>query len=159
MLGNYGSRVKYVHDIKGMNSRLDAIQAAILSVKLSKLDEWNDRRRDIAAYYTEQLTDAAVETAFVPAWAEPAWHLYVIRTRTRQALQQALERAGVQTLVHYPIPPHLQRAYADLGLGEGTFAIAEQLASEVLSLPIGPHLQPDSAARVVAAVREAARRA
>jgi len=159
MLGNYGSRVKYVHDIKGMNSRLDAIQAAILSVKLSKLDEWNDRRRDIAAYYTEQLADAAVETPFVPAWAEPAWHLYVIRTRARQALQQALERAGVQTLVHYPIPPHLQRAYADLGLGEGTFAIAEQLASEVLSLPIGPHLQPDSAARVVAAVREAAGRA
>ena len=155
MLGNYGSRVKYVHDIKGMNSRLDAIQAAILSAKLPKLDEWNERRRKVAAFYTDQLAGTGVETPFVPNWAEPVWHLYVVRSKKRATLQQVLGEAGVQTLAHYPVPPHLQRAYRDLDFGEGTFPIAEQLASEVLSLPIGPHLQLDSAARVAAAIRGA----
>lgn len=153
MLGNYGSTVRYVNETRGTNSRLDPIQAAILRVKLRVLDEWNDRRRAIADFYTQELAGSVVEVPHVPDWSEPVWHLYVVRTPRRARLQAALEQAGVQTLIHYPIPPHLQQAYADMGHVPGDFPIAETLADEVLSLPIGPHLTMDQAREVVAAIK------
>lgn len=153
-LGNYGSSRKYVNDVKGVNSRLDPMQAAILAAKLPHLDEWNARRGAIAARYGDRLGDTGLTLPHVPNWADSAWHLYVVQTPRRDALVRALDAAGVQTLVHYPIPPHLQGAYADMGLGEGSFPIAERLADEVLSLPIGPHMTMEQADRVADAIVE-----
>jgi dTDP-4-amino-4,6-dideoxygalactose transaminase len=155
MLGNYGSRVKYVNEIKGVNSRLDPLQAAALAVKLDHLDIWNARRKDIAERYTTDLADTPLQLPFVPNWAEPAWHLYVVRAPDRKALVDKLETAGIQTLIHYPIPPHLQAAYADLSISRGRLPIAERLANEVLSLPIGPHMSDSDVEQVIAAVTEA----
>jgi dTDP-3-amino-3,4,6-trideoxy-alpha-D-glucose transaminase len=153
-LRNYGSRVKYVNLERGYNSRLDELQAAFLRVKLPRLDAWNERRRAVAARYTDRLAGiAGLGLPRVPQWAEPAWHLYVVRTDRRPDLMKALERAGIGSLIHYPIPPHLQQAYADLGLPKGTFPLAEALAETVLSLPMGPHLPADAVDRVAAVVR------
>ena len=152
-LGNYGSTVRYVNEVRGTNSRLDPIQATVLRVKLDHLDEWNDRRRRIAAYYMEALAKTDLQLPLVPQWSEPVWHLFVVRSPDRSALQAACASSGVQTLIHYPIPPHLQQAYADLGFGRGDFPICETLADEVLSLPIGPHLTMEEAERVTACVR------
>lgn len=153
MLGNYGSSARYVSDVRGVNSRLDPIQAAVLAVKLRHLDKWNEKRRRIAEYYGRELRECAIELPVVPEWADPAWHLYVVKSPERDRLRAALADAGVETLVHYPVPPHLQGAYADLGLQRGAFPIAEQLANRVLSLPIGPHLDNEAAQKVVAAIR------
>nr|WP_277924467.1 DegT/DnrJ/EryC1/StrS family aminotransferase [Sphingomonas sp. CROZ-RG-20F-R02-07] len=155
MLGNYGSQQKYVNAVRGVNSRLDPLQAAILAVKLRHLDRWTAHRRHIAAFYLDRLAGTALVLPHVPNWAEPAWHLFVVQTPERNAMMAMLAERGVQTLVHYPIPPHRQQAYADLGLGKGTFPIAERLADTVLSLPIGPHLSMEQAERVAAAVRAA----
>ena len=151
MLGNYGSERKYVNPVRGFNSRLDPIQAAVLAVKLARLDEWNARRSAIAACYARHLCDSAIALPPVPDWAEPSWHLFVVRTPRRDALAAALEGAGIQTLIHYPVPPHLQGAYAGLGLAAGSLPIAERLASSVLSLPIGPHLSDADCERVTQA--------
>jgi dTDP-4-amino-4,6-dideoxygalactose transaminase len=141
VLRNYGSRVKYHNEVKGLNSRLDELQAALLRVKLVKLDEWNARRRALAAHFLEAFGDVAGLTSpFVPEWAEPAWHLFVVRHPQRYALQQHLSGAGIGTLIHYPVPPHLSNAYADGGWVSGDFPITEVMSKEVLSLPIGPHL-------------------
>jgi dTDP-4-amino-4,6-dideoxygalactose transaminase len=141
VLRNYGSRVRYHNEVVGYNSRLDELQAALLRVKLRKLDEWNSGRKQIAALYTSELAtlDAQVILPSVPAWADPVWHLFVIRSAGRDALQKHLGNQGIQTIIHYPIPPHLSGAYQDLGLSAGSFPIAERMASEVLSLPISPH--------------------
>ncbi len=155
MLGNYGSSTKYRHELIGTNSRLDPIQAAVLAVKLRHLDKWNERRARIAAFYSTALKDAGIMLPHVPNWASPAWHLFVVRSPRRDVFQQALTAQGVETLIHYPLPPHLQQAYARLGLSKGSFPIAERLADEVVSLPIGPHLSHDDAREVVAAVRRA----
>ena len=109
-LGNYGSRVKYHNEIKGYNSRLDELQAAFLRAKLAVLDEWNQRRRRIADRYLEQLNIEGITLPFVPKWAEPVWHLFVVRTKDREMLQRQLGEAGIGTMIHYPIPPHLQPA-------------------------------------------------
>jgi dTDP-4-amino-4,6-dideoxygalactose transaminase len=151
VLRNYGSRMKYVNEVQGFNSRLDPLQAAILSVKLAHLDDWNARRREIAAAYQGGLTSSGVILPFVPEWAEPAWHLYAVLSPQRDALQKALADAGVGTLIHYPIPPHLQGAYANLGFSKGAFPIAERIHAEVLSLPMGPHLGVAGATQVIAA--------
>jgi dTDP-4-amino-4,6-dideoxygalactose transaminase len=153
LLSNYGSRAKNVHEVKGFNSRLDPIQAAILGVKLAHLDEWNDRRRRIASVYSEQLADCGLILPHVPNWAEPVWHLYVVQARDRDRLASRLADAGVQTLVHYPTPPHLQDAYADMAKSPGSFPIAEQLAKTVLSIPIGPQLSLDQAEQVADAIK------
>jgi len=151
---NYGSKVKYVNIERGYNSRLDELQAAFLRVKLEKLDEWNERRRGLAARYDDRLAGiAGLGLPRAPQWAEPVWHLYVVRTPRRAELIKALDAAGIGSLVHYPIPPHLQQAYADLGLPRGTFPLAETLADNVLSLPIGPHMSADSVDAVAAAIR------
>lgn len=152
---NYGSRAKYVHEVRGVNSRLDPIQAAVLGVKLRHLEEWNERRRRIAARYLDALQGTGLGLPAVPNWAEPVWHLFVIRADDRARLQADLGAAGVHTQIHYPTPPHLQGAYADMGLGAGSLPIAERLAGEVLSLPIGPHLGEAQVEAVIAAVRAA----
>lgn len=153
-LGNYGSSKKYVNDVRGVNSRLDPLQAGVLRVKLAALDEWNARRAAVAAFYTQRLSSYGVALPFVPDWAEPAWHLYVVQSPRRDELAAFLRDRGIGTLVHYPIPSHLQRAYRDLGHSAGDFPIAERLANDVLSLPIGPHLSKQDAARVSDAVIE-----
>lgn len=152
-LGNYGSHVRYVNDVRGVNSRLDPIHAAVLAAKVDRLDHWNDRRRAIAARYLSGLADTDLILPVVPDWADPVWHLFVVRSANRDALRARLDAAGVQTLIHYPIPPHLQKAYADLGYKRGDFPVAEQLAGEVLSLPIGPHMTDAEVDAVIDAVR------
>ena len=149
LLRNYGSKVKYFNEVKGFNSRLDPIQAAILRVKLRRLDDWNRRRRSIARQYAEELARTKLVLPFVPDWAEPVWHLYVVRTKKREMCQASLDRAGIGTLIHYPIAPHMQAAYEDLGHSPGSFPIARQLADEVLSLPIGPHHSEHDVGEVV----------
>jgi dTDP-4-amino-4,6-dideoxygalactose transaminase len=141
VLRNYGSRKKYYNDCKGYNSRLDELQAAFLRVKLKKLDEWNARRGAVARRYLDALQGAADLTLpFVPDWAQPAWHLFVVQHPERDQLQQKLTEAGIGTLIHYPMPPHLSGAYADDGWARGDFPLAERIAASVLSLPMGPHL-------------------
>ncbi len=148
LLRNYGSRRKYVHEVAGTNSRLDELQAAVLTVKLAHLDAANEARSTLAARYRERLTPVALE---LTPWGSHAWHLFVIRHPRRDALQAHLDAHGVQTLVHYPVPPHRQAAYA-AGRSSGPFPAADRLAAEVLSLPIGPHLSPRDADRVCDAV-------
>jgi len=144
VLHNYGSQVKYHNDVKGYNSRLDELQAALLRVKLTKLDEWNARRKVVAKQYLKDLSDIdTLELPFVPEWTDPAWHLFVVRCPERDALQARLQEAGIGTLIHYPIPPHKSEAFSD-ELSGIEFPIADFLAEGVLSLPIGPHLSlPD----------------
>lgn len=154
MLRNYGSRVKYVNEVRGVNSRLDPIQAAVLRVKLRYLDEWNARRTKIAGRYSAELKDSDLALPHIPRWANPVWHLYVIRTNAREALQQHLMAAGIGSLIHYPIPPHLQQAYSSHGHKSGDFPIAERMAAEVLSLPMGPQLSSSDQSRVIAALLE-----
>lgn len=150
LLRNYGSRQKYVNEEPGVNSRLDPVQAAVLRVKLEALDDWTARRRAVAGVYAQGLADTGLILPHVPDWAEPAWHLYVVRSPDRDGLQARLGQAGVGTLIHYPIPPHMQAAYAGMGIAPEALPLARQLADEVLSLPIGPHLQEAEA--VVGAV-------
>jgi dTDP-4-amino-4,6-dideoxygalactose transaminase len=151
-LGNYGSRQKYVHSFKGFNSRLDPIQAAVLRVKLPRLDDWNARRSAIASLYRERLAGSDLTLPHCPNWAVPSWHLFVVESNDRESLSARLDAQGINTLVHYPTPPHLQQAYEELGLSAASFPIAERLAKRVLSLPIGPHLQMDDAQRVISAL-------
>jgi len=151
-LGNYGSAKKYVNDIRGLNSRLDPIQAGILRVKLAVLDEWTARRKSIAAIYSKQLVQSELVVPAVASWADPVWHLYVVRSANRDRLQSVLSEAGIQTLIHYPTPPHRQQAYADLRSAVGELTIAEDLADQVLSLPIGPCLNGDGAQTVITEV-------
>lgn len=154
LLRNYGSRTKYYNEEKGFNSRLDELQAALLRVKLTKLDEWNERRRRIGVRYLRELSNLPdLRLPCVPNWAEPVWHQFVVRSSRRDTLQQYLKEKGVETLIHYPVPPHLQKAYYDLGLSEGSFPISEAIHREVLSLPIGPHLSGEEADYIIQAVR------
>lgn len=149
MLRNYGSREKYVNEAQGVNSRLDPLQAAVLRVKLQVLDEWTERRRDVAALYSEKLAETGLVLPHVPEWADPAWHLYVVRSKQRDSLQAELKDSGISTLIHYPIPPHRQRAYMGLSVAWQSLPVAEHLAGEVLSLPMGPQLTLKQASKVV----------
>lgn len=150
VLRNYGSRVKYENEVQGANSRLDPLQAAILRVKLARLDAWNARRRAIAACYQRGLAGCGLSLPQVPQWAEPAWHLYVVRHPRRDALHSALGQEGIGTLMHYPIAPHRQPAYRQACWGPDAFPLARWMADEVLSLPMGPHLSMAQAEQVVA---------
>ena len=140
VLRNYGSRMKYVNEVQGVNSRLDPLQAAVLRVKLKHLDDWTDRRRTIADVYTKGLAESGLILPHVPEWADPAWHLYVVRSAERDALQARLGAAGIGTLIHYPIALHMQNAYAGLGIAVAALPLARQLAGETLSLPMSPQL-------------------
>lgn len=151
VLRNYGSRIKYHNEVKGYNSRLDELQAAFLRAKLPNLDSDNARRKDVAALYQTGLTGLGLCLPEVPAWADPAWHLYVVRTKHRESLRLKLETLGVGTLVHYPIPPHLQAAYSQIGSRE-VHSIAEAMADEVISLPMGPHVSAEDVEVVIQSI-------
>ena len=158
VLRNYGSQRKYYNEVKGFNSRLDPLQAAFLRVKLTRLDDWNRRREAIARLYRERLAGVpGLTLPTVPAWAEPCWHLFVVEHPRRDELQRRLTEAGIGTLIHYPVPPHQSEAYADLEIAAGALPLARDLAGTVLSLPIGPHLDRDSADAACTVVIEAAR--
>lgn len=165
MLHNYGSRVKYINEVRGCNSRLDPIHAAVLRVKLNILDHWNDRRRKIAAYYLDALTEKTPDYTqdttdarriilpFVPHWADPVWHLFVIRHQNRDLFQKRLLESGINTLVHYPIPPHLQQAYHGMDFSDRQLYLAARLSNEVLSLPIWPQMLDENIQSIVSAVK------
>jgi len=152
VLHNYGSRVKYVNEVQGYNSRLDPIQAAVLRIKLRHLDAWNARRARIAHDYLDGLRLTGLFLPHVPDWAAPAWHLFVVRDPQRDALQQRLTDAGIGSLIHYPIPPHRQRAYAGMNFAKDAFPLASRMADELLSLPMGPQLSFGRAESVIAGI-------
>ena len=152
-LRNYGSRRKYHNDERGTNSRLDELQAAVLRVKLPHLDAWNARREHIAATYGRELAGTAFTLPVVRDGATHAWHVYVVRSPVRDEFVAHLEGSGVPTVIHYPVPPHLQPAYRDLGVPAGALPVAEAIHREVVSLPMGPHLDGSDVDRVVTAVR------
>jgi dTDP-4-amino-4,6-dideoxygalactose transaminase len=148
-LRNYGSKEKYINDVIGFNSRLDPIQAAILNVKLQYLDTLNARRRDIAQQYISGLDGQACILPLADINNEYAWHLFVIRHTQRDELQSQLKRRGISTLIHYPIPPHLQTAYKNLGIKKGQLPITEMIHKEVISLPMDPSMKDDAVAYVI----------
>lgn len=153
LLGNYGSRLKYVNETQGYNSRLDPLQAAVLRVKLRHLDAWNERRSEIARRYSAAMVNTGLILPTVPAWATPVWHLYVTRYPQRDVLQTALADAGIGALIHYPIPPHLQGAYAAQEFGKGAFPVSERIHDTVLSLPVGPHMTEAEVMTVIEAIQ------
>ncbi|WP_374537052.1 DegT/DnrJ/EryC1/StrS family aminotransferase [Chitinimonas taiwanensis] len=155
VLLNYGSRTKYVNEVQGYNCRLDELQAALLGTKLGLLDADNARRRAIAARYLAGLQGLPLQLPSVPEGMESVWHLFVVRHAQRNQLQARLQAAGVGTVIHYPTPPHLQPAYAELSIARGQLPIAERIHEEVLSLPMGPHLSDADVDAVIAAVRAA----
>jgi len=149
MLRNYGQEKRYYHKIKGFNSRLDEVQAAILLCKIKYLDKWNNRRREIANLYSRNIKNPAVTKPLEAPYGRHVFHLYVIRHPERDSLQDYLQRKGVQTVIHYPIPVHLQEAYKNLGYSEGDFPVTEKLSKEIVSLPIFPQLRDEEAETVV----------
>lgn len=154
VLRNYGSHAKYHNEVKGFNSRLDELQAAILRVKLGKIGEWNEKRKRLAVEYLHQLKDQNIGMPQMPDWSDPVWHLFVVRTPFRDDLMSYLSARGIGTVIHYPIPPHLQPAYAELQMPKGSLPIAEGIHKEVLSLPMGPHLSLKDVGIVANSVKE-----
>ncbi|WP_426060751.1 DegT/DnrJ/EryC1/StrS family aminotransferase [Hymenobacter sp. B1770] len=153
-LRNYGSQKKYFNEVIGYNSRLDEMQAAVLSVKLSHLGDWTKQRQQVAVLYDQHL--AGLGDLILPVIAEGSthvYHLYVVRTAHREALQQHLAAEGIGTLIHYPVPPHRQEAFAHLNLPAGQFPIAEELAATCLSLPMWPGMQEHHVKSVADAIR------
>ena len=155
LLRDWGQSRKYEHRMRGFNYRMDAFQAAILRVKLRHLDGWTAARRSRAALYTRLLRDSGVRPPVERAGSRHVFHVYTVRVSDRAPVQAALTRAGIQTGIHYPIPVHLQEAYADLGYARGDFPAAERAADEVLSLPMFPELTDGEVEAVVAAVLDA----
>ena len=154
VLRNYGSQQKYHNEVVGYNSRLDELQAALLRVKLPELPEWTRQRQQVAAWYGQHLTGiAGLRLPAVAAGATHVYHLYVVHTPRRDALQQHLAAQGIGTLIHYPVPPHRQQAYAGLNMPAGAFPIAEELADTCLSLPLWPGMTEAHVAAVAAAIR------
>jgi dTDP-4-amino-4,6-dideoxygalactose transaminase len=156
MLRDWGQQEKSHHLLKGYNYRMDGIQGAVLGVKLRHLDAWNDGRRAHAAHYSARLAESAVIPPAAQDYAEHVYHVYAVRVRERQALQEALRSRGIQTGVHYPVPVHLHTAYADLGYRAGQFPVSERLADEELSLPMFPELSEAQVDAVVEALGECA---
>jgi dTDP-4-amino-4,6-dideoxygalactose transaminase len=150
LLRNYGQRKRYYHESKGFNSRLDELQAAILRVKLPYLNRWNDARRARAAIYSSLLREVTVPLE--AEYGRHVYHLYVIRSRRRDELQSHLAERGIGSLIHYPVPVHLQEAYLDLGIPAGSLPVTEQCAREILSLPLYPELPDEQIAEVAQAI-------
>jgi len=159
MLRDWGAEKKYEHVLKGYNYRMEGIQGAVLRVKLRHLDDWTEARRAAAARYDELLVDSGVETPPPAPDARHVYHIYAVRTASRQAWQDALKEQGIQTGVHYPVPVHLQPAFADLGYRAGQFPASERAAKEVLSLPMFPELTTAQCEAVCGAVRRLAQAA
>ncbi|HEV3152895.1 MAG TPA: DegT/DnrJ/EryC1/StrS family aminotransferase [Candidatus Baltobacteraceae bacterium] len=153
-LRGHGGRVKYYHEELGVNSRLDEVQAAILRVKLPHLNRWIENRRTVAARYAERLRSSGVQLPVEPDGTRHVYHQYTIRVRERDRVQTELQKAGVQTMVYYPVPLHLQQVHAAFGLREGSFPHSELAAREVLSIPMYPELQPGAQDRVAAALEQ-----
>ena len=154
MLRDHGSRERYVHELLGRTDRMDGIQAAVLGVKLTHLDDWNSRRRDLAAHYLRELSAVdGVRCLKEQDGGEHVFHLFVVRLAERDRVRQALYDIGVETGVHYPLPLHIQPCCAHLGYSEGEFPVAEKLASEILSLPMFPELLPGQVDEVVDGLR------
>ena len=150
MLRDHGQSKKYYHDIEGYNGRLDSIQAGILSAKLKHLGEWNRKRAEAARHYDRLLSNVdGVVRPYSPDWARAVHHLYVVRVRDREGLQKHLAEAKIGTGIHYPVPLHLQKAYAGLGYGRGDFPVTEKIAPEIVSLPMFPQLSAEQRERVV----------
>jgi dTDP-4-amino-4,6-dideoxygalactose transaminase len=156
MLRDHGQSRKYYHDLEGYNARLDAIQAGILRTKLRHLEQWNQQRRECALRYKELLApfQESIVTPCEPSNSKPVYHLYVVRTAYRDELQKHLTDAGVGTGIHYPVPVHLQRAYASRQWTRGDFPVSEEAAEQILSLPMYPSLKPDDQNRVAEAIAE-----
>jgi dTDP-4-amino-4,6-dideoxygalactose transaminase len=154
MLRDHGQTQKYYHAIEGYNGRLDAIQAGFLSLKLQRLDEWNAMRRSAAQRYNEMFAavDGRIVTPFEPSWSRPVYHLYVVQVDDRSGVRQELAAANIGTGIHYPVPLHLQKAYAALGYSRGDFPVTEKAAERILSLPMFPTLAEAEQRRVVDAV-------
>jgi dTDP-4-amino-4,6-dideoxygalactose transaminase len=156
LLRNYGSKIKYEHREVGFNARLDEIQAAMLRVKLARLDEDNQARQRIADRYIQGMMELDLILPQIPAGHTSAWHLFVIRSSKRARLIEGLAKRGVATGIHYPVPPHLQEAYASLGYHQGHFPLTEVIHREVLSLPIWPGMTDGMVEYVISSVRECA---
>jgi dTDP-4-amino-4,6-dideoxygalactose transaminase len=154
MWRDHGSAQKYVHQFPGLNMRMDGIQGGILSVKLKHLDRWNDQRRKAAALYAGALAGSDITLPAEMPYGRHVYHLYVIQTDDRDSLRQRLQEAGVESGLHYPIPLHLQQAYASLGYERGSFPVTEKLTSRILSLPMYPGISADAVARVAAELME-----
>jgi dTDP-4-amino-4,6-dideoxygalactose transaminase len=155
MLRDHGQAKKYHHDVEGYNGRLDAIQAGLLHAKLAHLAKWNAQRREHAAEYNRLLLrNEAVTRPYEPSWSRAVYHLYVIRTNDRDAMMSYLQDAGIGTGIHYPVPLHLQKAYACLGYAPTDFPVTVQVTSEIMSLPMFPQLTSDQQARVATEIRE-----
>lgn len=155
LLRNYGSRIKYYNEVKGYNSRLDPLHAAFLRVKLPYLDEWNRRRKSVAAAYLSGLSDIpGLTLPFIPDEIEPSWHIFFVRHAKRDQLQKYLGDAGVGTLIHYPVPPYLSEAYSEMNMSPGRFPLSEEIANTILSLPMGPHISLDDVDYVISKIQE-----
>jgi dTDP-4-amino-4,6-dideoxygalactose transaminase len=153
MLRDHGQAKKYYHDMEGYNGRLDAIQCGFLSVKLRYLPVWTEARRANAARYNDLLKPLpAVIIPFEPEWSRAVYHLYIIRVKDRAAVQKALADAGINTALHYPVPLHLQKAYAGSGYKKGDFPVTERAADEILSLPMFPNLTAEQVARIAGVI-------
>jgi dTDP-4-amino-4,6-dideoxygalactose transaminase len=156
MARNYGQREKYYHAVRGYNHRLDTLQAAVLRVKLRRLDERNAARREHARLYQELLLSTGVVLPACAPEVEPVWHLFVIRVEQRDELRKSLADRGISVGIHYPVPIHLQEAYRDLGYKKGDFPVTEHCAERILSLPMYPELTASMIEHVAAAVAECA---
>jgi dTDP-4-amino-4,6-dideoxygalactose transaminase len=150
MVRDHGQAKKYYHDVEGYNGRLDAIQAGLLHAKLPYLAKWNAQRRERAAEYNRLLNsvDESVVPPYEPSWSRAVYHLYVVRTADREGLMDHLKKVGIGTGIHYPIPLHLQKAYAALNYHRGDLPVAEKAAAEIVSLPMFPQLTAEQQARV-----------
>jgi len=156
MLRDWGQDRKYHHVLKGFNYRMEGFQGAILRVKLRHLERWTEARRAVVNLYNQHLADSGVETPTEMPWARHVYHVYTLRADDRDGLQASLQADGIQTGIHYPVPAHLQPAYADLGYGRGAFPHSETAANQVLSLPLYPELSSQAVAEVAGAVKRAA---
>lgn len=155
-LGHHGGTSKYVHEVVGFNSRLDSIQAVVLRHKLRRLEAWNDRRREAAAFYSEQLGQQdGVRLPVVDPDGSPVWHLYTVRVPRRDAVLHQLQSCGIGVGIHYPVPIHLTPAFGWLGHSRGDFPVAEQAAEHLLSLPIYPHITRAQQEHVVESLQTA----
>jgi dTDP-4-amino-4,6-dideoxygalactose transaminase len=154
MLRDWGQDRKYHHALRGYNYRMEGFQGAILGVKLRHLETWTEARRKVVSLYNNLLADCSVETPSEMPWARHVYHVYTLRTEDRDGLHADLSSAGIQTGIHYPIPVHLQPAYADLGYGKGAFPQSETAAKQVLSLPLYPELSSQAAEEVAAVVKK-----
>lgn len=155
MLRNHGRVEKYAHEMEGVNSRLDEIQAKVLLIKLKYLDRWNNSRRDHAGYYNINLKNIkGLEIPYLPEWATPVYYVYTIRTKNREELKKYLNEKGIACGIYYPLPLHLQPAYKHLGYKKGDLPQTEEVADEILSLPIYPEMENDKIDFVVGKIKE-----